>query len=500
MYEALLGKAGFRKGMDLYFKRHDGQAVTCDDFLAAMADANGEDLSGLARWYGQAGTPTLDVDVTHDAAAATLTLRFVQATPPTPGQAVKQPVLIPVRAALLGADGAPLPLRLRGAGAELGSETVLRVSEAEQEFVFEGVAAAPVPSLLRGFSAPVKMTVRGQTDEDLVFLLAHDTDPFNRWEAGQVLARKLLLGLYGAAADAGGAGGELRGRLAAAGGVRPSLVDAFRSLLVDPKVDGQYKAFAISLPSDSELLDAIPGADPTLMHAVREFVTAELAAALRPELEAAVVANDAAPGEAYEFTAAACARRALRNKALGYLAALGEAPVTEELSRRLRGATNMTDEISALAALDHAGGAARAEALAHFYDKWAADPLVLLKWVAVQSGSNAAGNVAAVRALVDHPSFNIANPNNCYSLFLGFARSAVNFHAADGSGYEFMGDAVLRVDKINRQVAARMVGAFTSWRRFDAQRQELMKAQLQRIVGSEGLSENVFEIASKSLQ
>lgn len=499
LYEAVLGKSGFRKGMDLYFERHDGQAVTCDDFLAAMADANSEDLSLLGKWYGQAGTPILDVATSFDAAAGTYTLQFAQTTPPSPVQDSKDPVLIPVRVSLLGTDGAPLTLRLAGSGTDLGTETVLRVTEAVQEFTFEGITARPIPSLLRGFSAPVKMSIQDQTDEDLIFLLAHDTDPFNRWEAGQVLAKKLLLLLYGAAAKTKDSNAPIADRLAAAGGVKPSLVDAFRAVLTDDTVDGQYKAFAISLPTDTELVASIPSADPTLLHQVRDYVVKELALRLRSELHAAVEANDDPPGTPYEFNAAACARRALKNKALGYLSTLKEEAITTELLRRFHSAVNMTDEISALAALDIAGGAAREEALSAFYEKWKNDPLVLLKWVALQAGSNAPGNVSAVRALVDHPAFNISNPNNCYSLFLAFARSPVNFHAEDGSGYEFMGDAVLRVDKINRQVAARMIGAFTTFKQFDPKRQALMKAQLQRIVETEGISENVFEIASKSV-
>lgn len=502
MYEAVLGKAGFRKGMDLYFKRHDGQAVTCDDFLAAMADANGEDLSALSRWYAQAGTPRLEVTADHDAAARTLTLKFKQSTPPSPGQPEKLPVLIPVRTSLLGADGTPLPLVLQGTG-DLGTETVLRVTEAEQSFVFEGIDARPVPSLLRGFSAPVRMSVVGQTDEDLVFLLAHDTDPFNRWEAGQVLAKKMMVGLYKAAATAGvksNAKAEVADCLGSAGGVQLSLVDAFKAVLTDPSLDGQFKAMAISLPADSELVAAIGGgADPTLLHAVREYVTRELALRLRPELEAAIKANDDAPGTPYEFNAAACARRALKNKSLGYLAALKVDGITQDLLRRFKAATNMTDEISALAALDRAGGAARTEAMDLFYDKWKGDPLVVLKWLALKSESNEPGNLATVEALVEHPAFNITNPNNCYSLFLAFARSPVNFHAADGSGYKFMADSVLKVDKINRQVASRMVSAFTTYKQFDGERQAMMKQQLERIVATEGLSENVFEIASKSL-
>ncbi len=507
MYEALLGRDGFRKGMDLYFERHDGAAVTCDDFLAAMADANGGvDLSGLAAWYGQAGTPALTASGAHDAAAQTYTLRLAQATPPTPGQAEKRPVLIPVRAALFGAGGAQLPLRLRGSG-ELGAEAVLRLEGAEGEFVFEGVAERPVPSLLRGFSAPVKLAVEGQSDADLLFLLAHDTDAFNRYEAGQTLARQLLLRLYAAAAAGPSAApgvvdrGGLGARLDAAGGLPDALVAAFRALLADASVDGQYKAFAITLPQLSELVDAIPGVDPTLLHDVRERVAAQLAAALRPELEAAVAANGDAPGAPYEFTAAACARRALKNKALTALAALGDAALAEDLLARFRAAANMTDEMAALAALDRAGGAPREAALAEFYAKWRDDPLVLLKWLALTAGSDAPGNLAAVAALADgHEAVNLKNPNTCYSLFGGFARSPANFHAADGSGYAWLADKVLLLDGINRQVAARVVGAFAPWRRYDAHRRELMRAQLQRIADAPGLSENVFEIASKSLK
>lgn len=506
LYEQVLGKEGFRKGMDLYFQRHDGQAVTCDDFLAAMADANGEDLSELAKWYSQAGTPRLTVTPTYNAADKTYTLRFKQETPPTPGQPTKVPLLIPVRMGLLGSDGKELPLKLRG-GAELGTETVLRVNEAEQEFVFEGIEARPVPSLLRGLSAPVHLSVEGQTDEDLLLLLANDTDSFNRWEAGQVLAKKLLRALYAAAKDSNA--GTVDERLAAAGGVKSSLVEAFRALLNDPSVDGTFKAFAISLPESSELIDRIPEADPVLLYQVRDFVTRQLAQQLRPELEAAVNANDSAPGEAYEFNAAACARRALKNKALGYLASLGDPAVTASLLQRFREATNMTDEISALASLDRAGGLvgatpgcveARASALSDFHKKWEGEPLVLLKWIALQAGSNVPGNVAHVKELMSHASFNINNPNSCYSLFLGFARSPVNFHAADGSGYEFLADRVLQVDKLNHQVASRIVSAFTTFKKYDKERQAMMRAQLQRIADTEGISENVFEIVSKSLK
>ncbi|EFJ47753.1 hypothetical protein VOLCADRAFT_81369 [Volvox carteri f. nagariensis] len=488
LYDTLLGKEGFRKGMDLYFQRHDGHAVTCDDFLAAMADANGVNLDTLGRWYSQASTPNLHVSTSYDAATKTYRLTCKQNTPPSPGQDAKLPVLIPIKLGLLGPDGSDLPLRLcgpDGAVTELGTTGVLRFEEAEAAFTFAGVDVEPVPSLLRGFSAPVKMTVEGQTDEQLLFLLAHDSDPFNRWEAGQRLARKLLLNLYAAAA--------------AGGGAHNTLVSLSREILND-NIYHSFKAMAVSLPTGNELLDCIPGGDPPLLHHVRMYVVKQLALQLRPELEALVKANDDPADQPYQFTAAACARRAIKNRSLAMLSSLEEPEITAMLLNRFKAATNMTDEIAALSCLVELAGPERDIALAAFYDKFRNEPLVLLKWLGLQATSNAPGNVGLVKTLVEHPAFNITNPNNCYSLFLGFGRSPVNFHAADGSGYAFMGDAVLRVDGINHQVAARMVSAFSTWRQYDTERQAMMRAQLERIVAHPGLSENVFEIASKSLK
>ncbi|GLC52687.1 hypothetical protein PLESTB_000657300 [Pleodorina starrii] len=505
LYDTLLGKEGFRKGMELYFKRHDGHAVTCDDFLAAMADANNVNLDTLGRWYSQAGTPHLHVSTSYDAAAKTYTLTCKQHTPPSPGQDNKLPVLIPIKMGLLGPDGADMPLRLRGTDGsvqDLGTTGVLRFEEAETSFVFEGVEVEPVPSLLRGFSAPVKMEVEGQTDEQLLFLLAHDSDPFNRWEAGQRLSKKLLLKLYAAAAAAGGAHNSqaVAERCTAAGGVPEAMVSAFRSVLSDKDLDGSFKSMAVSLPTGNELLDALQGGDPPLLHHVRMYVVKQLALQLRPELETLVKSNDDPAGEPYHFNAAACARRAIKNRCLAMLSSLEEPEITSMLLDRFKAATNMTDEIAALSCLVELAGPERDTALAAFYDKFRNEPLVLLKWLGLQATSNAPGNVSLVKSLVDHPAFNVTNPNNCYSLFLGFGRSPVNFHAADGSGYAFMGDAVLRVDGINHQVAARMVSAFTTWRQYDTERQAMMRAQLERIVAHPGLSENVFEIASKSLK
>ncbi|KAG1656781.1 hypothetical protein FOA52_007829 [Chlamydomonas sp. UWO 241] len=506
MYQTLLGKEGFRKGMDLYFKRHDGHAVTCDDFLAAMADANGADLEGMKTWYSQAGTPRVEVSTQYNAASQTFTLTAKQSTGPSPGQTAKAPVLIPLAVGLLGADGKDMALTLQDGTTSADTTVVLRLEKTEQSFVFTGVSEEPTLSVLRGFSAPVKLTVLGQSDEQLLFLFANDSDPFNRWESGQRLLKKLLLQLYTAVASKGGAGASSRidvsAECSAAGGVGASLAAAFKGILTDPALDGMFKTMAMSIPPSAELLDSIPGADPVLLYEVRMFVVRQLAARLRPELEAAMKANEDAPGEPYAFNSAACARRALKNKSLAMLASLAQEDTTRLALERYQGATNMTDTIAALSALVELKGPERATALDAFYGRWKAEPLVLLKWLGLQAMSNAPGNLELVKTLEADPSaFNVSNPNNCYSLYLGFARSPINFHAADGSGYKWMADSVLKVDKINHQVAARMASAFTTYRQYDTERQAMMKAQLQRIVDhqKEGLSENVYEIASKTL-
>eukprot|EP00760_Papus_ankaliazontas_P017971 PhM_4_TR17409/c0_g1_i2/m.69948/K01256/pepN; aminopeptidase N len=493
MYEMVLGKDGFRKGTDLYFQRHDGQAVTCDDFLKAMEDANGEDLSALRLWYGQAGTPQVTIRTSYDAAAATFTLDVTQTTPPTPGQSEKVPVLIPIRTALLGTDGKAIPLTLRGKG-EVGEETVLRFTKASEQFVFENVKAKPVLSAMRAFSAPVRTTIEGQTSEDLAFLLQHDTDGFNRYEAGQVLARRVLLDLYKVAAD--GASDAMTQRLAAAG-VPDALVQAFRALLVDDKIDGLFKSYALTLPTASELLADIPQCDPLVLHAVLTFVNFTIAKALRSELEA-IVASAPAEEPEYVFSCSEVARRAIINKAYGYLSRLHDVAVEKQLLDRMRKAKNMTDEIAALNCLNY-DCESRAVALKEFYDKWSSEPLVILKWFTVQATSDVPNNFAALQAIVDSDKFHITNPNSCYSMFIASAQSMVNFHAADGSGYKFLADAVLAIDKVNFQVAARVVGVFNSWKQFDEKRQEAMKAQLHRISEAAGVSENTMEIVRKAL-
>uniref|UniRef100_A0A0C9RN16 Puromycin-sensitive aminopeptidase n=1 Tax=Wollemia nobilis TaxID=56998 RepID=A0A0C9RN16_9CONI len=493
MYKTLLGKSGFRKGMDLYFQRHDGQAVTCEDFFAAMRDANDANLSNFLLWYSQAGTPVLKVTSSYDSEAHTYTLKFRQEIPATPRQPVKEPMFIPVSLGLLDCKGKDMPLTSVYNGKSLLSFTseghpvstvVLRVEKEEEEFVFANVPERPVPSLLRNFSAPVRL-VSDISDDDLFFLLANDSDEFNRWEAGQTLARKLMLSLVDRA--------QKNQPLT----VDPKFVNGLRSILCDSSLDKEFIAKAITFPGEGEIMDLMEVADPDAVHTVRRFVIKQLASELRNELLQAVENNRSS--ESYKPTHESMARRALKNTALAYLASLEDPELTELALNEYKSARNMTEQFAALAAIAQNPGDVRTEVLSDFYSKWEGDALVINKWLALQAVSDIPGNVKNVRSLIEHPAFDIRNPNKVYSLIGGFCGCAVNFHAKDGSGYEFIGDVVLQLDKLNPQVASRMVSAFSRWRRYDEGRQALAKAQLERIVACNGLSENVFEIASKSL-
>ena len=513
IYETVLGVAGFRRGMDLYFKRHDGQAVDCDAFWQAMHDANDGHvgqaaLPALKRWYSQAGTPELTVTPTYDAAARTLTLACAQRTPPTAGQAAKLPVLVPIAVGLVGPDGRDLPLTVDGR-AEASTTAVLCLTEEARSFVFSDVPAGAVPSVLRGFSAPVRLTVVGQTDAQLTHLLAHDSDSFNRYEAGQVLGRNALLAFYDVALaqTRAGAARPMQGLALPA-----SLVEAFKSLLGDAALDGAIVARSIALPAEVEIVDALAakgaGADPVVVHAVREWAVAQLAERLRPQLEAAMaraeaeiaVAEAASGGYSPDF--ASVARRALRNRCLYMLSRL-EAPAAAAAApalvlERFKAAKNMTDEVAALGALVELPGAARDEALAAFAAKFADEPLVMLKWLALQAGSPATASVAGVRALMQHASFAMTNPNCCYSLFGPFAGTPA-FHAADGSGYAFLGEVVRQLDAINPQVGSRIVAAFAKLGQYDEARRALMLRELEGLAAHAGLSENVGEIVQRSI-
>ncbi|XP_016755757.1 puromycin-sensitive aminopeptidase isoform X2 [Gossypium hirsutum] len=493
MYKTLLGTQGFRKGMDLYFKRHDGQAVTCEDFFAAMKDANGADFANFLLWYSQAGTPVVKVTSSYNAEAHTFSLKFSQEVPPTPGQPVKEPMFIPVAVGLLDSSGKDMPLSSVYHDGTLQSvasnnqpvlSTVLRVTKKEEEFVFCDIFERPIPSLLRGYSAPIRLE-SDLSDSDLFFLLAHDSDEFNRWESGQVLARKLMLSLV--------ADFQQSKPLT----LNPKFVQGLKSILCDPSLDKEFIAKAITLPGEGEIMDMMEVADPDAVYAVRTFIRKELASQLKSEFLSTVENNRSS--EEYVFDHTNMARRALKNTALAYLGSLEDSEMTELALHEYKTATNMTDQFAALSAISQKPGKTHDDVLADFYTKWQHNYLVVNKWFALQAMSNIPGNVENVRKLLNHPAFDLRNPNKVYSLIGGFCGSPVNFHAKDGSGYKFLGEIVLQLDKLNPQVASRMVSAFSRWRRFDESRQTLAKQQLETIMSANGLSENVFEIASKSL-
>jgi len=497
MQHTLLGPALFRKGMDLYFERHDGQAVTTDDFVQAMQDASGVDLGQFRRWYEQAGTPQVEAAGEYDAASGRYVLTLKQTCAPSPGQATKLPFHIPFALGLVGPDGRDLPLQLEGdtllsqrAGEQRAATErtrVLSLTEAQQRFVFVNVTAQPVPSLLRNFSAPVNLRF-DYSEADLTHLMAHDANAFNRWEAGQRLALALILQDIAAyRAQAG----------SAAAAAPPAFVAAFARVLADAARDPAFAAEALALPSEIYIAEQLDEVDPDAIHAVRKRLRRGLAQALKTELLASYHAQ-AVPGP-YSPDAQAAGKRALRNLCLGYLMELEDAEVRALALVQFESADNMSDTMAALGALANCDCAERTRALDAFYAKWKHEPLVVDKWLAVQAGSRLPGTLAEVRRLLAHPAFDIHNPNKVYALIRSFSSNHVRFHAADGGGYAFLADQVIAIGAFNPQVAARMARAFDRWKKFDSARRQHARTALERIRDSAGLSKDVAEIVTKAL-
>jgi aminopeptidase N len=482
MMHTLLGKAAFRRGMDLYFARHDNHAVTIDDFAQAMQDASGIDLTRFKVWYHQAGTPEVSIADTYDAPAGRYTLTVTQRTPPTPGQPDKQPLVIPLAMGLLDSAGAALPTHLEGEQTTQQGTRLLVVTEPEQRFTFIDVPSQPTPSLLRGFSAPVRLS--GLTPDRLRFLAAHDTDPFVRWESGQQFATGLLLDLVAA----------FRGEQSPP--ADPALFKALRASLATSDADPAFAAEALSLPSETFLADQMVLADIDAIHAVRERVRAAIGTELRDVLRVTYDRlTDIGP---YRIDGVSIGRRALRNTCLGYLAV--DADGVRLAKAQFDAAQNMTDVLAALAVLSSIDCAERVEALAAFHAAWHDDALVLDKWFAIQATSKLPGTLDAVRALARHPGYDLRNPNRVRALVGGFAAgNPARFPDASGGGYRFLADTIISLDPTNGQVAARMVSPLGQWRRVDAARQALMQAELQRILDVPNLTSNTFEMASKSL-
>ena len=483
MYERLLGRDGFRKGMDLYFERHDGEAVTCDDFLAAMADANGADLSRFKRWYSQAGTPRVTASGAWDEAGRAYTLTLSQETPPTPGQAVKKPLDMPFEVGLLGPDGTDMAVTLNGATA---TSHTLRFNGASQAFRFEGVTARPVLSLNRGFTAPVRIEA-ALSEEERAFLMAHDSDPFARWEAGQQYATRLMLSMI----EDVRAGRDPR--------LDARFVVALKSILEDASLDKAFAALAITLPGEGYLADQMETVDIEGIHAARDTLQRAVAAGLGDLLLATYRANRTqAP---FSPDAAQAGERALKNAALTYLAAPGDAAAVDLLDAQYKAADNMTDRMAALALLVEIDVPQREAALADFLDRFRDDALVVDKWFAVQARAAVPDAVERVQALLGHELFTLKNPNRARSLLGIFAAgNPTGFHRRDGKGYRLVADAILELDGFNPQVAARLIDPLGRWRRYDAGRQELMKEELGRIRAKPGLSNDLVEKVSKSLE
>ena len=480
MYHTLLGADGFRKGMDLYFERHDGQAVTCDDFRAAMADANGKDLGRFERWYTQAGTPVLEAEGAHDPARGIYRLTLRQTRDAMVGDRPPfQPCQMPVRMALLGEDGRPLPLDL-GDGPPT-EERVLELAETEETFEFRGVRTRPVPSLLRDFSAPVRLRM-DRPRADLAFLFAHDDDAFNRWDAGQTLAESVILDLVEGRADA----------------VDPAFVDAYGRMLADRELDGSLKALAMGLPPGRMLAQRVDPVDPERIHVAREKVLSALAEAHADVLRATY--DELSTPRPYTIDKADIDARRLRSACLALLAHAPNGEAIARADQQYRTADNMTDAQAALSVLVDAGGAEAEAALSDFHAKWREDPLVLDKWFSVQAASKHPDTLERVLALRNHPDFTLENPNRARSLVGVFAMNLARFHDDQGRGYRFLGDVVAELQTRNPQVAARLVSALNGWRRFEPGRRGRMKGELERLSKQPDLSKDVFEVIQRALQ
>jgi aminopeptidase N len=484
MMHTLVGAQAFRMGIDLYLKRHDGQAVTTDDLVRAIEDASGVDLTQFRRWYEQAGTPRLDVRDRYDAATRSYELSVTQRCPPTPGQPTKLPMHMPLVVGLIDAEGRDLPLRLEGEKAAQGTSRVLSLRNEKEVFRFLDVPAPPVPSLGRDFSAPVIIDY-AYSGEALQHLLSYDSDRFNRWEAGQRLAMNLLL--KGVADHRAGRTVQFPDYLA----------HAFGRVLDDAAQDPAFAAEALSLPVEVMIAEQLDEIDPAAVHevrlAMRRFLAERLQADLRRTYE-----SFATPGR-YRPDAASSGRRALRNLCLAFLVDLADEPSRRLCLSQLAAADNMSDAMAALTAIANCDCAERRPALDAFYAKWKDEPLVVDKWLGVEALSRLRGTVARVKELAAHPAFTLKNPNKVYALLGSFGVNQVNFHAVDGSGYQLMVEQSVALDAINPQVASRMVRNFERYKRFEPQRRALMRTALEKVAATPGLSNETAEVVGKAL-
>jgi aminopeptidase N len=468
MLHTILGEEKFRAGSDLYFERNDGTAATCEDFVRAMEEASGIDLTRFRLWYGQAGTPRVTASLDFDAGAGSARLVLEQSVPSTPGQPTKQPMPLPLRVALFDAEGAKVG----------GGEQIVLLDEATRELRFDDLSARPVLSINRGFSAPVVIET-DRTATDLAFLSAHDDDPFARYEAMQQLMVDTLVGA-----------------IAIGQADHAPVIEAVARTLTDPALDPAYIAETVLLPSEGFIGDQMLVVDPDGIHAAREALRGALGRSLEPEWRAAYARAQA---NRYEYSPAAKGARRLRTVALGYIAAAAPEDGAAIAFRQFADADNMTDRQGALGVLVNGDAPEREQALAMFHQRFHDNALVLDKWFTTQALSARADTAQIVARLAEHPDFTLANPNRVRSLVGAFAANQRAFHDRSGAGYRFLADKVIAVDRLNPQTAARLIPPLGRWRRYDASRAAMMRAELERVLASPGLSRDVFEQASKSL-
>ena len=481
MYHTLLGEEGFQKGMKLYFQRHDGQAVTCDDFRAAMADENGINLDQFALWYSQAGTPVLEAEGRLKNNIFELTIK--QTVPPTPDMADKQPMMIPVKIGLLNRNGEAVAFDYQG---KRTTEAVLLLTEAEQTFPLEGVTEAVVPSLLRGFSAPVHLNYP-YSDDDLLLLLAHDSDAFTRWEAAQTLYRRAVAANLAAISD----GVELP--------KHEKLLAAVEKVISDDLLDNAFKALLLGVPSEAELWDGAENIDPLHYHQAREALLDTLAAHFLPKWHELNRRAAQQENQSYEYSPETAGWRTLRNVCRAFVLRADPAHIETVAEKYGEMAQNMTHEWGILSAVNGNESDTRNRLLTQFADKFSDDALVMDKYFALVGSSRRSDTLQQVQTALQHPKFSLENPNKARSLIGSFSRNVPHFHAEDGSGYRFIADKVIEIDRFNPQVAARLVQAFNLCNKLEPHRKNLVKQELQRIRAQEGLSKDVGEIIGKIL-
>ena len=486
MQHTMLGQEQFRRGMDLYFERFDGKAVTVDDFVTTMAEAGAFDLDQFALWYSQAGTPQLSVRGSYSSADKTFALTVSQSCPATPGQPDKSALHIPLNLGLLGRKGEELPLTLAGESSRTDTTRTLHLRAFEETFCFTGLDEEPVPALLRGFSAPVKLDYPYRHDQ-LALLTTFEPDPFCRWEAGQLMASQLILGLVAEVQQGRGLT------------LDPAFAGAFRTTLTSGHPDSAFLAEMLTLPSEKYLAELVPVIDPAAIHAARQLVIRTLAAQFRDEFlavrarslsESPYAPDDGRSGE-----------RRLANICLDYLMSGGGQDDIDLCLQQYRRADNMTDSIGALTPLASCDCPERPDALDDFYRRWQGDRQVVDKWFSLRATSSLPGTLVELQALVNHPAFELTNPNRFRSLVAAFSQhNQVRFHDPGGAGYRFLADQLLRLIPVNPQVSSQLLAPLTTWRRFEKGRSILMQQQLQRIQAVPDLPSDVYEVVTKSLE